>query len=73
MIDPNSLIPPSNVCAEGVQVAMGVEMNGKRFFITAISKGGRWVFPDETYKLPTKLLGWTGFDPSWKIREWKDR
>ena len=72
MIDEAKLISPQTVCPEGIQVAMAVEHDGKRFYLTAISKGGRWVFPDSTYKLPPKLLGWTGFDPSWKSREWKD-
>ena len=72
MINEQHLIPANNICAEGVQVAMAIEVEGKKYFVTAISKGGRWVFPDSTYKLPPKLLGWTGFDPSWKTREWKD-
>ena len=73
MIDEKHLVPANTVCAEGTQVAMAIEHDGKRFYVTAISKGGRWAFPDSSYNLPPRLLGWTGFDPSWKSREWKDR
>lgn len=72
MIDDSKLISPQVVCSEGVQVVMAIQINGKRFYTAAISKGGRWVFPDSSYLLPNQLLGWTGFDPSWKTREWKD-
>jgi hypothetical protein len=72
MIDEKQLISPQVVCPEGIQVVMAVEVGGKKLYTAAISKGGRWVFPDASYTLPPKLLGWTGFDPSWKTREWKD-
>lgn len=73
MIDDSKLTSPQVVCSEGVQVVMAIKVDGKKLYTLAISKGGRWQFPDSSYTLPTQLLGWTGLDQSWKTREWKDR
>ena len=73
MIDERNLHSPSTIVEEGHQVAMVVEEQGKRFHMMAIVRNGQWVSPDPQYRLPNRLIGWTGFDESWKKKPWLHR
>ena len=68
MIDVNELNSPTIMTPEGMAVTMAVELNGKRFYMLARVQDGRWISHIPEYKLPSKLLGWTGMDKSWGHR-----
>ena len=71
MIDERSLHSPSTIGNEGHMVLMVVEEQGKRFYMGAIVRNGQWVSVDPQFRLPAKLIGWTGFDESWKKTPWQ--
>ena len=73
MIDEKGLVSPSIIVEEGHQVMMVVEEQGKRFYMGAIVRNGQWVSPNPKYRLPSKLIGWTGIDSSWKQTPWSHR
>jgi hypothetical protein len=73
MIDEKGLVPPSVKVEEGHQVMMVVEEQGIRFYMGAIVRNGQWVSPNPEYRLPARLIGWTGIDNSWKQKPWLHR
>ena len=68
MINVSELNSPTIKTPEEMVVAMAVEFQGKTFYMLANVKDGRWVSHKPEYKLPSKLLGWTGLDTSWGHR-----
>jgi hypothetical protein len=68
MINLKELNGPTIMTPEGMVVAMAVEFEGKTFYMQARVKDGRWISHIPDYRLPPKLLGWTGLDESWGHR-----